>query len=172
MHLAHSWEFLSLFSMCQTIRLEYKSETKGRGGEMEISMTERKHGNRTYKKIVERILREYPILMKSIAEYELLHYPPCTTVYEERIGRSYSEYISSTEQFGVQKADKQLQVHRTEQALKILSAKEKKLIEARYFDQNDPIDYAVCHQLRWSRSDYYRVKKRAIQKLALAMNII
>jgi ArpU family phage transcriptional regulator len=134
--------------------------------------TERKYWSPSYKKIVECILREYPILKESIVEYERDHYPSCTTVYEERIGRTYSEYISSTEQFGIRKADKELKVRRTEQALKILSEKEKRLIEVRYFDQNDPIDYAVCQQLGWSRSDYYRVKKRAIQKLALAMNII
>jgi ArpU family phage transcriptional regulator len=139
---------------------------------MGTRMIERTHRRPSYKKVVEHILREYPILKESIAEYERDHYPSCTTVYEERIGRTYNEYISSTEQFVVRKADKELQVRRIEQALKILSIKEKKLIEVRYFDQNDPIDYAVCQQLGCSRSDYYRVKKRAIHKLALAMNII
>jgi hypothetical protein len=108
---------------------------------------ERKHRRPVYKKLVEHILREYPILKESIAEYERDHYPSCTTVYEERIGRTYNEYISSTEQFGVRRADKQLQVRRTENALQILSVKERELIKLRYFSRNDPLDSFVCDQL-------------------------
>ncbi|MCH5586296.1 hypothetical protein MK805_15240 [Shimazuella sp. AN120528] len=125
-----------------------------------------------YKKIVERMLREYPILKKSIVEYESYHYPSCITVYEERIGRSYNEYLSSTEQYGIRRADKQMKVRSVEQALKVLSIEERKLIEERYFDLNTPSDGMIYERLGWSKRNYYRIKKGALYTLATFLNFI
>lgn len=99
-------------------------------------------------------------------------YPSCTPVYEERVGQVYSEFHSSTEKYALRKTEKQLQVQRIDNALQVLSEKERKLIEARYFDPNEPVDGWIYDQLGWSQASYYRVKRQAIYKLALALNMI
>jgi ArpU family phage transcriptional regulator len=126
----------------------------------------------TYKKLVERILREYPILKKSIDEVEPYLYPSCTTIYEERIGHAYREYTSSTEKYGIRKAEKKIQVAQIEKALEVLSSDELKLVEARYFYINVLSDSLVYDRLGWSKRNYYRIKSQAICKIALALNLI
>jgi ArpU family phage transcriptional regulator len=122
-----------------------------------------------YRKKVERMLREYPILKLAIEEEQI---PSCTPLYEERTSSAYSEYNSMTEKYAVRMADKKLQVKKLEKALQVLNLDERELVKTRYFDLAVLTDEAICEKLGWSKRSYYRIKRNALNKIALAMNLL
>lgn len=122
-----------------------------------------------YRKQVEKLLRDYPILKLAIEEEQITS---CTPVYEERTSPAYSEYNSMTEKYAVRIADKKLQVKKVEKALQVLNLDEKELIKMRYFDLAVLTDEAICEKLGWSKRSYYRIKSRSIQKIAIALNLL
>ncbi|AUS07413.1 hypothetical protein C1X05_00095 [Laceyella sacchari] len=122
-----------------------------------------------YRKQVERILRDYPILKLAIEEEQLPSYIP---VYQEKTSPLYSEYNSMTEKYAIRLADKKLQIMRIERALQALNSEERMIIEMRYFDLSRPTDNMVCIKLEWNKRTYYRLKNEALRKLALTLNII
>ncbi|OYD06111.1 hypothetical protein CHM34_18085 [Paludifilum halophilum] len=132
----------------------------------------------TYRKEVERILKEYPVLKVAVETEQEAEkagaglYPSCTSSYEERVSGGYSEYQSSTERYGIRRASKQLKLRRIDQALLALDIDERLLVEERYFDQANPSDAIVYDCLGWSKRNYYRVKSRAFKKLAFALNLL
>lgn len=129
----------------------------------------KKYKKPDYWRQVERLLRDYPILKLAIEEDQI---PSCTPIYEEKTSPEYSEYNSVTEKYAIRMAEKRIKVNKIEKALKVLTSDERKIIEMRYFSMNQPTDYTVCIELNWSKRTYYRVKKDAIRKLALFLNII
>ncbi|WP_212772317.1 ArpU family phage packaging/lysis transcriptional regulator [Polycladomyces abyssicola] len=54
----------------------------------------------------------------------------------------------------------------------MLNLDERFLIENRYLNQSPVDDMIVCDELGWSKRTYYRIKKRALYKLAMALNLI
>ncbi|SMO54648.1 ArpU family phage packaging/lysis transcriptional regulator [Melghirimyces algeriensis] len=133
-----------------------------------------KYKKPTYRKEVERVLKEYPILKVAVETEQEAEkvYPSCTLSYEERVNGGYSEYQSSTEKFGIRRANKCLKVKRIEKALTVLDLDERFIIDERYLKLNWVTDIQVYTQLGWSERNYYRIKERALWKLAVALNIL
>lgn len=131
----------------------------------------------SYRRRVERILKNYPIIKAAVElqqQEEAAGYgdfPACIASYEERVSAGYSEYNSSTERYGIWRATKYLELQRIEMALMVLDFDERFLIEERYFDRSGPSDSVVYDRLGWSKRHYYRVKARAIKKLAVVLGL-
>ncbi|MDQ0418478.1 ArpU family phage transcriptional regulator [Croceifilum oryzae] len=125
----------------------------------------------SYRKEVERRLRKYPILKVAVEDLKY-QYPSCTSHYGEPMHGGQKEYISSTEKYAVQRAEKEMELKRIEQALKILNEDERQLVEERYFTRMRKNDEIVCDRIGWSKRSYYRVKKEAIDKVAYTLNLI
>ncbi|OYD06119.1 ArpU family phage packaging/lysis transcriptional regulator [Paludifilum halophilum] len=127
----------------------------------------------SYRKQVERLLRDYPVLKIAVENGESKDlFPSCTPMYEERVSGGHKEYQSTTERYGVRRANKQLQVKRIEKALAILDLDERYLIEERYMKLSPPLDQEIQIRFSWSESTYRRIKRRALRKLAVALNIL
>lgn len=131
-----------------------------------------------YRRKVERILKNYPILKAAVELQQkedaagLGDFPPCIASYEERVSAGYSEYRSSTERYGIKRATMYIELQRIEAALMALDFDERFLIEGRYFDRSGYNDSVVYDRLGWSKRHYYRVKARAIKKLALVLGLL
>lgn len=134
----------------------------------------------SYRKRVEKILLEYPILKESMEIEQRLEreglgdlLPSLTSAYGERIG-GYSEYRSDTEKFGIMRANKWARIKVIESALQVLNLDERYLIEERYFDTERQLvtDITVYESLGWSPRHYYRVKNQAMRKLAMVLNVV
>jgi len=138
-----------------------------------------KYKKPSYRRQVERLLREYPVLKAAIENERQLEreglgnlFPSCTPLYEESVSRAYSEYQSTTERYAIIRATKMVRLQKIERALAVLDLDERFLIEKRYLDQSPADDRFVCDELGWSLRTYYRIKKRALNKLAMALNLI
>jgi ArpU family phage transcriptional regulator len=129
----------------------------------QLPATTKKWSKPAYWKETEEVLRQYPLL-KQITQG--IDYPSCVPSYEERTSPVYSEFVSTTEKYGVQRADNRLLVERIERGLSLLSEEQRTIIEACYFDRDFPgvIEFAQRHGL--SRAGYHRLKKEAIQTIA------
>lgn len=118
---------------------------------------------------LESKLLEYPVLRGKleVAKYD---FPSCVASYKERVQGGPMEYTSSTERFGVKRAEHlekvMKEIAKIEVALEYLSDKEKTLIKEKYFDVEQPPDEIVFWRLGWSKRHYYRVKQYALEKLA------
>jgi ArpU family phage transcriptional regulator len=137
-----------------------------------------KYKKPSYRRQVERLLREYPVLKAAIENERQLEreglgnlFPSCTPLYESVSG-GYSEYQSTTERYAIIRATKMVRLQQIERALLVLNLDERYLIEKRYLDQTPADDMFVCDELGWSKRTYYRIKKRALDKLAMALNLI
>jgi ArpU family phage transcriptional regulator len=128
--------------------------------------TTKKWSKPQYQKEVEMILRQYPLLKQITQEID---YPSCVPVYEERTSTAYSEFVSTTEKYGVRRADNRLLVERIERGLSLLSSTQRTIIEACYFRPSFPgvIEFAQRHGL--SRAGYHRLKKEALQVIAKSL---
>ncbi|TCW35315.1 RinA family phage transcriptional activator [Laceyella sacchari] len=129
-----------------------------------------------YRKEVEKWLRDYPYLKESIEDREMIDlFPSCVPVYGEENfggGGGFSSSTSSTERYGIKRAErweKQLWVRRIEKALDALDPDERGVIEKTYFDGLPQV--IVCSQLKISEATCRRIKARAINKLALILNL-
>jgi ArpU family phage transcriptional regulator len=132
----------------------------------------------SYRKQVERLLWEYPILKAAVENEQQLEreglsdlFPSCNPLYEESVSRGYSDYQSTTERYAIIRATK-IRLQQIERALAVLNLDERFLIEKRYLDQSPVDDMIVCDELGWSKRTYYRIKRRALDKLAIALNLI
>jgi ArpU family phage transcriptional regulator len=138
-----------------------------------------KYKKPSYRRKVESILREYPVLKASIENERQLEreglgnlFPSCTPLYDELVSRGFSEYQSTTERYAIIRATKIVRLQQIERALAVLNLDERFLIEKRYLDQSPADDMIVCDELGWSKRTYYRIKRRALDKLAMALNFI
>lgn len=138
-----------------------------------------KYKKPSYRKKVESILQEYPILKESVELEKQLEreglgdlLPSLTSTYGERVG-GYSEYRSDTEKFGIIRANKRTRIKVIETALQVLNLDERYLIEERYLKTKQMItDATVYESLGWSQRHYYRVKDQAMKKLAIVLNVV
>ncbi|MBN2910788.1 DUF1492 domain-containing protein [Polycladomyces sp. WAk] len=139
-----------------------------------------KYKKPSYRRQVERLLREYPVLKAAIENERQLEreglgnlFPSCTPLYEESVSRGHSEYHqSTTELYAIIRATKMVRLQQIERALLVLNLDERYIIEKRYMDQSPADDMIVCDKLGWSKRTYYRIKRRALDKLAIALNLI
>ncbi|MBN2909140.1 DUF1492 domain-containing protein [Polycladomyces sp. WAk] len=138
-----------------------------------------KYKKPSYRRQVEHLLREYPVLKAAIENERQLEreglgnlFPTCTPMYEESVSRGHSEYQSTTERYAIIRATKMVRLQQIERALLVLNLDERYLIEKRYMDQSPADDMIVCDELGWSKRTYYRIKRRALDKLAIALNLI
>lgn len=122
----------------------------------------------SYRKQVERLLREYPrikIRLKLAREY-----PSCVPNYGvERVAGG--RIGSITEDYAVDWADDEIEVKRIEAALGVLNLDERLLIEQRYFDPAIYSDSVIYDRMGWSKRTYYRIKQAALEKLAFVLDM-
>jgi ArpU family phage transcriptional regulator len=62
--------------------------------------------------------------------------------------------------------------NKIKRGLSALTHKERELIELKYFDPRNPIDYEVYQELGIKNTWYYKLKEQALNKMANALNII
>lgn len=132
-----------------------------------------------YIKAVEEYLYEYPALKAALEiEKELEKaglgnlYPSMVPAYEERTGKSHSEYQSQTEKYGILRASKNLRLQCLERALAALTKDERDLVEEKYFNPLRPTDQEVYETLNLSRGKYHQLKKQTLHKLAMMFLLI
>lgn len=122
----------------------------------------------SYREKMEKILRNYPLIKKRIELQNEEFFPSCTTRYEEEAS-SNKTYASSTEKFGILRADSYQKIRPLEEALKILSNCEREVIEESYFQINTPQMSRLYEKWGYSQRSYYRIRSGAIEKLAFVL---
>lgn len=138
----------------------------------------REYRKPSYRRKVERILSQYPLLKAAIEieeKYEDIgagYYPSCISSYEERASGGKREYQSTTEKYGINRANKYIQIKRIERALMSLKLDERLLIEKRFLEETKNTDINVYSQFGWSERQYYRIKDQAMLKLAIALGVL
>jgi ArpU family phage transcriptional regulator len=75
-------------------------------------------------------------------------------------------------EFARMKERKLYKANAIKKGLASLTDKEKELIELKYFDPRNPIDYEVYQELGIKNTWYYKLKEQALNKMANALNII
>ncbi|SFJ82853.1 ArpU family phage packaging/lysis transcriptional regulator [Thermoflavimicrobium dichotomicum] len=132
-------------------------------------MGRKKYRKPDYRRKVERLLRQYPLLKVAVEQLEK-EYPSCIPMYElERV--QGGDLSNSTQSYATRRAEKKILLERIEKALEVLNLDERFLIEEKYFDLNCPPDDIICHRLGWSQRTYYRIKQQAIEKLAFVLDL-
>jgi len=130
-----------------------------------------------YHRQVERILYEYPSLLAAIENEAELEkeglgnlFPSMIASYGE--GIRGSEISKPTESYAIRRAEKEVKVKQINRAFNALTTEEKNLLDKKYFDSSQPSDVRVCMENGYSERHYYRIKDRALRKVAIALNII
>lgn len=119
-----------------------------------------------YRKSVEKLLSDYIPLKKSLQGWDL--FPSCVPVYGED-GFLTSSTGSSTERYGIKRVERRKKIQQIEKALSALNEDEMEVISKTYFEELSVI--TVCEELKVSPATYRRIKARAIDKIALALNL-
>ncbi len=118
-----------------------------------------------YRKQVEDILRKYP-LYKQALKFRL--YPSVTMDYSvERVEGGEQEYQSSTEKYGVIRAEYSRLVEQVDWMMEVLTDKEKQLVEKSFFKE----EAFVWEVLNLSRAGYYIKRNDVLDKLAIVCNL-
>jgi RNA polymerase sigma factor (sigma-70 family) len=120
-----------------------------------------------YRKKVEELLSEYIPLKKSLQGWEL--FPSCVPIYGEE-GVMSSANGSSTESYGLKRAERRKKIDQIEKALSVLNEDEKEVIRKTYFEELSVV--MVCEELSISPAKYRRIKAKAIDKIAIVLNLI
>lgn len=130
-----------------------------------------------YVRQTERALYEYAVLKVALENEEELEkkglgnlFPSMIASYED--SPRGSVISNPTETWGMRRAEKSLKIKQINRAMGILSSEERQIIECKYFDNSQPSDMRVCDLLNWPERSYYRIKDRALRKIATALNII
>lgn len=130
-----------------------------------------------YVRQTERALYEYSSLKVALQNEEELEreglgnlFPSLVPAYEESLGGG--TISNPTESWGMKRAEKHIKVRQINRALSILSKDERDLIESKYLTSYQPSDVRAMDDLKISHANYYRIKDRAIRKIATALNII
>lgn len=121
-----------------------------------------------YRKILERMLRKYPIYK----QMQNVDFPPIVVP----VGDEY--YIKSglrqptTEKYGIRRAERAQLIDQIESALLFLSSDERKLVEETYFSfEREPV-YIICDRLGLSKTAYFDKKRRILKRMAEALGLI
>jgi ArpU family phage transcriptional regulator len=124
--------------------------------------------------VIEKMLRQYPLFKKSLEEERkgvFLLFLSLTPRY--RIEQVQGGKIgSTTERYGIKRADKRLLVEQVDSCLEVLNDEERRLVEEAYFCSVRPPMDIIYDKLGVSRPTYYRIRDRAFQKIAMLLNLI
>lgn len=136
-------------------------------------------GEVDYIRRAERALYSYHALIAAMEnEIELERegfgnlYPSMTAHYGGTGGGRSSEVSKPTERFGILRAEKSVQIRQIQRALGCLVEVERQLVDMKYFNPRLPRDPDVYKELGLGATAYYRVKRQAMRKIAIALNII
>lgn len=124
------------------------------------------------KKEVERLLEKYRIYVLTLPEE---HVPRITPSYALVPASNTNQFYSSTEETAVrnleQLRERTRTIERVQKAVNRLSEIERAIVVKRYLEVDDVFDYEVYHELGLSERKYYRLKAKAILKLAMILNL-
>jgi ArpU family phage transcriptional regulator len=124
-----------------------------------------------YRKMIEQLLKQYPVFKKAIenrTQTVLSYYfSPNNPLYDSKKKVEYQPKTSKQ-----RRSRKNIQVTLIEEALRSLDIDERMLIEEVYFNPERVTVDVICERFGWSRRSYFRLKSRAIEKLACALNLI
>jgi ArpU family phage transcriptional regulator len=130
-----------------------------------------------YVRQTERALYEYAVLKVALENEEELEkkglgnlFPSMVPAYEEATRGSIIS--NPTETWGMRRAEKQIKIKQIDRAFSILSPDELELINVKYLSSYQPSDVRTMDELSMSQANYYRIKDRALRKVATALNII
>lgn len=130
-----------------------------------------------YVRQTERALYEYAVLKVALENEQELEreglgnlFPNMIASYEETIRGSVIS--KPTENIALKRAEKQIKVTQIDRALSVLSPDESELVDEKYLNTEQPSDVRVMGKLTLSQANYYRIKDRALRKVATALNII
>jgi ArpU family phage transcriptional regulator len=145
---------------CPNIRQHYYNMEGSRMG------AARKWKKPEHRKKVERLLCDFVPMKESLKGWDL--FPSCVPAYGEERG-STSSFCSSTERYAIKRAERRKLVQQIEKALNVLSQEEREVIERTYFEELSTIQ--VCMELKFSERTYRRIKSRALEKIAVSLNL-
>jgi ArpU family phage transcriptional regulator len=124
------------------------------------------------KKKVEHLLEKYRIYTLTLPEEQV---PRITASYALVPASDTNLFYSSTEDSAVRNVDhlreRAVTIERVQKAVNRLSEMERAIMIKRYLDLEDVFDYEVYHQLGLSERKYYRLKAKAMMKLAMILNL-
>ncbi|MDX8359812.1 ArpU family phage packaging/lysis transcriptional regulator [Cytobacillus sp. IB215316] len=124
------------------------------------------------KERVEGAFEQYRIYLLSVPEQ-----------FEPKVTQSFSfvpssptnEFRSFTEDAAISKVDYEIEqeryIQKVQRAVNRLSYQERAIIIKRYMNEEDVCDYEIYNDIGMSERSYYRIKKRAFYKLALALRV-
>jgi hypothetical protein len=122
-----------------------------------------------WRKAVELMLLQYPNAKKMIDNNVVQLFPSLINSYSERVKGGKS--TSSTERYGIKRAEQKKLVSTIEYALSFLTDDEREVIEESYFvNHRLPIDI-VCERFGWSRRKLLYLKQSALEKIANTLNL-
>lgn len=143
-----------------------------------ISLYSEDHNWKDICKYLEQFLYEYPALKISI-ENELewekeglsYHFPSLSSLWKEETSNQLPVSVS-IEKYRMLRTAKRMKLRQMERALELLGTEEKVIIEEKYFNPVKLVDFVVYERLGLSKSTYHRIKKTALKKLAVALNMM
>lgn len=125
------------------------------------------------KKVVETALEKYRMYLLTIPETRI---PQITAAYSLVSPSLTNTFHSATEDAAIYAVDYERErdqyLKRMQQAVNLLSNKERQIIIERYMSLEEKVDYEVYNELGMSERGYYRVEGRAFYKLGFALNIV
>src|SRR5690242_19381885 len=119
-------------------------------------------------------------LLESCRLYMQIGYHPgmdakTTASYNLTPASRTNQFHSSTENAAQRNVDEERRrrelVERVLSAVNLLSSLESKIIQMRYLEDDDALDYIIWNEINLSERKYYRVKARAFYKLGLALGV-
>ncbi|MDO8225867.1 MULTISPECIES: ArpU family phage packaging/lysis transcriptional regulator [Bacillus] len=118
----------------------------------------------------EKLLNQYRLYLLQVPD-DLL--PKVTPTYSIVPPSITNEFHSSTEEAALKRLDWEIQrdkfVKRIQRAVNRLSQRERKIIVMLYMQPEEKYDYEVYAEMDMSPRSYYRVKAKALRKLAIAL---
>lgn len=136
-----------------------------------IAFNRQIHCISSYRKKVEQILRTYPLIKKRIERENAEKLPSCTTWYEENKVQETMGYSSTTEKYGILRAEQFKEIRPIEDALTVLSKGEREWVRESYFGVDTLSIDEICEKLGYSRRSYFRMKSEVLEKLAFVLGL-
>lgn len=124
-----------------------------------------------YRREVEAMLRSYAWMQQLVEEVNQYEIPSCTASYSDGI-RGYSEFVSSTEKYGIKRANNYYRSNLVSlrEAMRKLNFKERMVLQETYLHEEKQPVLDVCDRLGMKERSYYRIKREAIEKLAFFLD--
>ncbi|MCC2931625.1 ArpU family phage packaging/lysis transcriptional regulator [Bacillus sp. LBG-1-113] len=119
---------------------------------------------------VEKLLDQYRLYLLQVPDDSL---PKITPTYSIVPPSITNEFYSSTEENAIKRLDWEIErnrfLKRIQKAVNRLSLKERQVIVMLYMQQDEMYDYEVYAEMGLSQRSFYRVKAKALYRLAFAL---